>query len=242
MRKILFILGLLGVQPAIGQNIQTEDRRNILKVNVLGFTSGSFSFQYERLIAPKTSVALGMNIMPERDIPYFNYVEDIVKDKGAIDLLKDVRMTAFSLTPEIRFYLGKEGLRGFYVAPFVRYDRFRVTLPVDYIYQNRMESVIINGNIDAFSAGLSFGAQWRLSERLYLDCTFIGMSYGFASGELGGKRPLNAEEQTEVRKALNEAEIKKIDYTYNVHEQGVDVKIKGPWANAKFALAVGYRF
>lgn len=239
---MLFIAGLLGVQTVIGQNIQEDDRRNVLKVNVLGFTSGSISLQYERLLTPKTSVALGMNIMPERDIPYFNFVEDIVKDKGAIDLLKDVKMTAFSLTPEVRFYLGKEGLRGFYVAPFLRYDRFSVSLPVDYIYQNRLESVTINGNVDGFSAGLSFGAQWKLSERLYLDCTFVGMSYGFASGELGGKRPLNAEEQAEVRKALDEAEIKKIDYTYNVHEQGVDVKIKGPWANAKLAVAVGYRF
>lgn len=239
---MLFIAGLLGVQPLIGQNIQEDDRRNMLKLNVLGFTSGSISLQYERLLAPKTSVALGMNIMPERDIPYFNFVEDIVKDKGAIDLLKDVKMTAFSLTPEVRFYLGKEGLRGFYVAPFLRYDRFSVSLPVDYIYQNRLETVTINGNVDGFSAGLSFGTQWKLSEKLYLDCTFVGMSYGFASGELGGKRPLNAEEQAEVRKALDAAEIKKIDYTYNVHEQGVDVKIKGPWANAKLCLAIGYRF
>jgi len=239
---MLFIAGLLGVQPVIGQNIQEDDRRNMLKVNVLGFTSGSISLQYERRLTPKTSVVVGMNIMPERDIPYFNFVEDIVKDKGAIDLLKDVKMTAFSLTPEVRFYLGKEGMRGFYVAPFLRYDRFSVSLPVDYIYQNRLETVTINGNVDGFSAGLSFGAQWKLSERLYLDCTFVGMSYGFASGELGGKRPLNAEEQAEVRKALDEAEIKKIDYTYNVHEQGVDVKIKGPWANAKLCLAIGYRF
>lgn len=242
MRKILFIAGLWGVLPVMAQNTVAEDKENILRVNVLGFTSGSIALQYERLITPKTSVALGMNIMPERSIPYFNYVRDIVKDKGAIDLLKDVEMTAFSLTPEFRFYVGKEGLRGFYIAPFLRYDRFRVTLPVDYIYQNRLESVTVNGNVDGFSAGLSLGAQWKLSERLYLDCTFIGMSYGFASGELSGRRPLSAEEQAEVRKALDEAEIRKIDYTYNVHEQGVDVKLKGPWANAKLSLAIGYRF
>jgi len=242
MKKFLFIAGFVMAQSAMAQSAQTEDKKNIVKVNLLGFTSGSIALQYERLIATKTSVALGMNIMPERSIPYFSYVRDVVEDKGAIDLLKDVKMKAFSLTPEVRFYMGKQGLRGFYVAPFLRYDRFKVTLPVDYIYQNRIERVTINGNVDAFSAGLSLGAQWRLSERFYLDCTFIGISYGFASGELSGKRPLNAEEQAEVRKALDEAEIKKIDYTYNVHEQGVDVKIKGPWANAKFALAIGYRF
>lgn len=242
MKKFLFIACFVMAQSVIAQSASTEDRENIVKLNLLGFTSGSIALQYERLIAPKTSVAVGMNIMPERSIPYFNYVRDIVEDKGAIDLLKDVRMKAFSLTLEARFYLGKQGLRGFYVAPFLRYDRFKVTLPVDYIYQNRIERVTINGNVDGFSAGLSLGAQWRLSERFYLDCTFVGLSYGFASGELSGKRPLNAEEQAEVRKALDEAEIKKIDYTYTVHDQGVDVKIKGPWANAKLSVAIGYRF
>lgn len=41
---------------------------------------------------------------------------------------------------------------------------------------------------------------------------------------------------------MNDFELPVVDYTYNVHDQGVDVKVKGPWANAKLAVAVGYRF
>lgn len=242
MKIITSIVFLLSVYAGMGQNTVKGDAVNIVKVNVLGITSGSFVLQYERLVAPKISLGLGINRMPTRDIPYFNYVEDIVKDKGAIDILKDVKISAFSFIPEVRFYLGKEGLRGFYIAPFLRYDRFKVVLPVEYIYESRLQSVTINGNVDGFSGGLSLGAQWRLSEHFYLDCTFVGLSYGIASGELSGKRPLNADEQKEVRDAIKDIELPVVDYTYNVHEQGVDIKIKGPWANAKLAVAIGYRF
>ncbi len=219
-----------------------SDDKNMVKWNVLGLTSSTISLQYERLIAPKTSIAANINIMPKRSIPYFGTVENIVKDKGAIDILKDVKISAFSFTPEVRFYLGKHGMRGFYIAPFLRYDRFGITLPVEYIYKEQLEKVTINGNVDGFSGGLSFGAQWQLATQWYLDVTFVGLSYGFASGELSGKRPLDAEEQAEVRKAMNDVELPVVDYTYNVHDQGVDVKVNGPWANAKLAVAVGYRF
>lgn len=219
-----------------------SESKNMVKWNVLGLTSSTISLQYERLIASKTSLAATINMMPKRSIPFFKTVEDIVKDKGAIDILKDVKMNAFSFTPEVRFYVGKEGMQGFYIAPFLRYDRFAVDIPVDYIYNDQIEYVTINGNVDGFSGGLAFGAQWRLASQWYVDVTFVGASYGFASGELNGKRTLNAEEQAEIRKAINDFELPVVDYTYNVHDQGVDVKIKGPWANAKLAVAVGYRF
>lgn len=219
-----------------------SDDKNMIKWNLLGLTSSTISLQYERLIAPKTSIAANINIMPKRSIPFFDTVTNIVKDKGAVDILKDVKMNAFSFTPEVRFYLGKEGMRGFYIAPFVRYDRFSVELPVEYIYKEKLESVTINGNVDGFSGGLSFGAQWRLASQWYLDVTFVGASYGFASGELSGRRSLDAEEQTEVRKAIEEVELPVVKYTYEVNDEGVDVNIKGPWANAKLAVAVGYRF
>lgn len=219
-----------------------SDDKNMVKWNVLGLTSSTISLQYERLIAPKTSIAANINIMPKRSIPFFGAVEDIVKDKGAIDILKDVKMNAFSFMPEVRFYMGKEGMRGFYIAPFLRYDRFSVDIPVDYIYKEQIEYVTINGNVDGFSGGLSFGAQWRLASQWYLDVTFVGLSYGFASGELSGRRALDVEEQAEVRKAIDEVELPVVKYTYDVNDEGVDVKIKGPWANAKLAVAIGYRF
>ena len=239
---VILLFGLLCFSGFAQETSDFSDDKNMVKWNVLGLTSSTISLQYERLIAPKTSIAANINIMPKRSIPFFGTIENIVKDKGAIDILKDVKMNAFSFTPEVRFYFGNEGMRGFYIAPFLRYDRFSVDIPVDYIYKDQIEYVTINGNGDGFSGGLSFGAQWRLASQWYLDVTFVGLSYGFASGELSGRRSLDAEEQAEVRKAIDEVELPVVKYTYNVNDEGVDVKIKGPWANAKLAVAVGYRF
>ena len=239
---VTLLFSLLCFSGFAQETTNFSEDKNMVKWNVLGLTSSTISLQYERLIAPKTSIATNINIMPKRSIPFFGTVEDIVKDKGAIDILKDVKMNAFSFTPEVRFYLGKEGMRGFYIAPFLRYDRFSIELPVEYIYKEQLESVTINGNVGGFSGGLSFGAQWRLASQWYLDVTFVGLSYGFASGELTGRRSLDAEEQAEVRKAMNDVELPVVKYTYEVKDDGVDVEIKGPWANVKLALAVGYRF
>lgn len=236
------LLNLLSISAFAQETYDLPEDKNMVKWNLLGLTSSTISLQYERLIAPKTSVAANINIMPKRSIPFFGTVENIVKDKGAIDILKDVKMNAFSFTPEVRFYLGKEGMSGFYIAPFLRYDRFSVELPVEYIYKEQLESVTINGNVDGFSGGLAIGAQWRLASQWYLDVTFVGASYGFASGELSGRRSLDTEEQAEVRKAIEEVELPVVKYTYDVKDDGVDIKIKGPWANAKLAVAVGYRF
>lgn len=211
--SIILIFCLLYFSSFSQEVTDVSEDTNMVKWNLLGLTSSTISLQYERLITPKTSIAANLNIMPKRSIPFFGMVEDIVKDKGAIDVLKDVKMNAFSFTPEVRFYLGKEGMRGFYIAPFLRYDGFSIELPVEYIYKEQLEKVTINGNVDAFSGGLSFGAQWRLAAQWYLDVTFVGISYGFASGELSGKRTLDLEEQAEVRNAMNKVELPVVDYT-----------------------------
>src|SRR5690606_28186676 len=93
-----------------------SESKNMVKWNVIGLTSSTISLQYDLLITPKTSVAATINIMPKRSIPLFITVEDIVKHERAIDNLKDVKMNAFSFTPEIRFYLGKQGMQRFHIA------------------------------------------------------------------------------------------------------------------------------
>src|SRR5690606_8766823 len=134
-----------------------------VKWNLLGLSSSTIALQYERQLATKTSFVANINLMPKRSIPFFKTVENIVEDKGAIDILKDVKINAFSFAPEVRFYFGKEAMKGFYIAPFLRYDRFALEIPVDYIYNNQIEYVTINGSVDGFSGGLAFGAQWSLA-------------------------------------------------------------------------------
>src|SRR5690606_20767906 len=95
------LLSFLSISAFAQETYDLPEDKNMVKWNLLGLTSSTISLQYERLIAPKTTVAANINIMPKRSIPFFGTVENIVKDKGAIDILKDVKMNAFSFTPEV---------------------------------------------------------------------------------------------------------------------------------------------
>lgn len=239
---VTLLFSLLCFNGFAQESSDFSDDKNMVKWNVLGLTSSTISLQYERLIAPKTSIAANINIMPKRSIPFFGTVEDIVKDKGAIDILKDVKMNAFSFTPEVRFYLGKEGMRGFYIAPFLRYDRFSVELPVEYIYKEQLESVTINGNVDGFSGGFAIGAQWRVYKDFYLDWMIMGPHFGLAKGTLEGKRSLNQSEQDAIRKSLSDLDIPVVDFEYEVNDSGAKAKLDGPWAGIRASIGIGYRF
>ncbi|WKW46028.1 DUF3575 domain-containing protein [Myroides sp. JBRI-B21084] len=240
--KITLLLSLICLCGYSQANHSFGDSKNIVKWNVLGLTSSTLSVQYERILSENISFATTVNIMPQRSIPYFDNVRKTINDAGATDILKDVRMQAYSVIPEVRYYFGKESAQGFYIAPFFRYDRFVLDFPIEYIYKNELAFITLDGSVNGFSGGLSFGAQWQLATNWYLDVNFLGLSYGGANGKLSGKRPLDAEEQTNVKDALSDLEIDVIKYKYNVDANGAEVKIKGPWANAKFAVAVGYRF
>jgi Protein of unknown function (DUF3575). len=85
---------------------------------------------------------------------------------------RDTEFRGFGITAEFRFYLLKaEAIRGFYVAPFFRYQDFK------------LEDVSTNskGEITPIGGGFTIGKQWVFKERISLD-VFLGPAY--YSGEV----------------------------------------------------------
>ena len=111
MQKVLllFLLCFFGVSLAMAQNTEEATKKNIIKLNYLSPLAGTFNMSYERVIASKKSVQLGV-FLTERS-----------------------GRTSFGITPEVRFYLSdnKPAPRGFFVAPYLRYqyiDRSQVSV------------------------------------------------------------------------------------------------------------------
>lgn len=245
MKKIILILWcIFFTSNVLAQEEKPESGRdNMVKLNVLPLTFGSISADYERVISHKTTIGLNLTLMPQRKPPMLGIFESIIDDEAATNQLKNAKISTFSVSPQVRFYLGKSAYRGFYIAPFLRYASHSLEIPVEYIYNNQEETVVIDGSINAFSGGISFGAQWQLSEKIYLDWTIIGPLYGGHKGTLSGQKSLTSEEVHEVEKALNDFEgLPYVDYTHEVNNDGVTIKTKGPWAGLRIALAIGYRF
>src|SRR5690606_29310894 len=127
---------------------------------------GNISLQYERLITPKTTVGVTFNMMPSKGLPFSNSIESIVDDKTTSAQLQQVSISSFSVTPEIRFYLGKEGYKGFYIAPFLRYGKYNVDITVQYDYGGHEQTIWVDGGLRSYSGGSTSGAQWRPHKQL----------------------------------------------------------------------------
>lgn len=234
-------LGMAQEQPLEDQKPQVENK-NMVKLNLLALTAGNISLQYERLITPKTTVGATVNMMPSKGLPFSSSVESFVDDQTTSAQLKQISISSFSVTPEIRFYLGKEGYKGFYIAPFVRYGKYNVDLPVNYDYEGKEENIMVDGEIKAFSGGFAIGAQWRVYKDFYLDWMIMGPHFGSAKGTLEGKRALNQSEQDAIRKSLSDLDIPVVDFDYEVNDSGAKAKLDGPWAGIRASIGIGYRF
>src|SRR3546814_10756215 len=72
-------------------------------------------------------------------------------------------------------------------------------------------SVPLDGKLSTITGGLLFGAQWQLSERLYLDWWILGPSYGSANGQLTATTSLDGDEQQELREELTDLDIPMVE-------------------------------
>ena len=234
-------------------DINKVTNKNLIKLNLLALAVGNFSLQYERLITKKTVVALSAGFTPERGIPFYSSFESAIDNQDTKDQLKGIKYSNYSITPEIRFYLGKEGFKGFYIGVFGRYTSYDVKFPLQYEsvlsgipnipgQYIPKESIGLDGNIRAFSGGITLGAQWKLSNKIYLDWLIIGPHFGSSKGDLKANKKLTVIEQQEINDAISDLDIPMLDYTYEVNSDGARMKFDGPWAGVRTSLGIGYRF
>lgn len=252
-----FFMSLSAIAYAQTDSIKSlprnNDGKNLLKLNVPGLFVNNFTIEYERAVANKISIGAAVRYMPKSRIPFRGIIESLVDDDATWGRISDTRMSNFSISPEVKFYFGKETFRGLYLAPFVRYASYDGELPnyrfdvnVNVAGQTVTDTryVDINGHLRTFTGGVLLGAQWKLSKLLYLDWWILGPQYGTNSGKFSGNTPLNTEEERQaLRDALKDLEdlpIVKTEVT--VDEKGGTLKTSGGWTGVRAGLALGVRF
>ena len=185
MKKVIFISLFL---PFFSNSQKLIGGNNILKTNITGDFIGNYNITYERSIARKLSLSVGVRYMPKQSMPQFlqDKVEQLVDDKNV--LISDFKMGNFAITPELRLYLSASKMKGFYVAPYLRYSSFDLRVPVVYSYQDGANTIdassFFNGTFSAISAGLLIGTQFQIAKKLVLDLWIIGGHYGKSNGTI----------------------------------------------------------
>ena len=226
--------------------------KNMMKVNLTSLALKNYSLQFERAIARKISVGLGVRYMPEGTLPFKSLAKEFIKSGGgddhAIEQIDNFRLGNFALTPEVRFYMGKEVFRGFYIAPFARYATFNVNFPFmldteDTNGKTTSERIDLKGDLSTIAGGILIGAQWKLSKVVYLDWSVLGPHFGNANGNIVGKKNLTPDEQDQLRTQLEDLKnIRFVKFTSNVDANGAELKVDGPWLGIRAGISLGFRF
>ncbi|RZL42672.1 MAG: DUF3575 domain-containing protein, partial [Pedobacter sp.] len=220
----------------IKQTAAPDTGKNLIKLNLASLALKTFSVQYERAIHKKISVGMGVRLMPKGALPFSSSFDSIDDQLGSLELGN------VAITPEIRFYMGKDVFKGFYIAPFLRYANYNASINYEFDVNNVTQIMPLSGKLSTYTGGLLIGAQWRIANKVYLDWSILGPQYGFSSGELNGTKTLNAQEQQELRDELNgiDLPVGKIEST--VTANGAKLKFDGPWAGIRANIGIGYRF
>lgn len=249
MKKIMLGLMLLVSSGLINAQDNQKARygsaeagKNLMKVNLLSLPLGNFSFEYERIVGKKVTAGLGFRFMPKSGIPLKSTISDLIDDPETEAQLDQFKTSNTSFTPEVRFYLGKEALHGFYLSPFVRFSSYKIEGPFEYDVNNSPQTIPLDGKLNTVTGGLLIGAQWKLGRGLYLDWWMLGPQYGSANGELTGTKTLSQQEQDELRVELEDIDIPFAETKTSVNGQGARVDITGPWAGLRAGLCLGIRF
>lgn len=163
-RTLKNIAALLLILAGISDSAIAQS--NSIELGLGGLAVGSFNFRYERLITPKSSLQFTISpLIPRKLNP-----EDIEDINDAT--FEDGKLNGFTVLPEYRFYFGKgEGMRGFYVGPYLRYTNygFKVNGTID------SEPGSASLRLSSLGAGIQIGAQWIISNHFTIDWHIVGL-------------------------------------------------------------------
>ncbi|MDE3253894.1 MAG: hypothetical protein KGO92_13890, partial [Bacteroidota bacterium] len=209
----------------------------------------NYHFTYERSLTKHLSLSLSYRTMPKGSVPFQSQLEKAINSNDINFSKFEMGNTAWTL--EGRFYLGLGRLKGFYLAPYLRFATFDLTAPVKYTYtstsgatagQTFSKEANFTGKVKSTSPGLMIGWQIQLATKIVLDLQIIGGHYGHSNGDLNFAAALSNDEVTALKSSINNIDAKPFKFTSTVNNSGAQIKTDGPWAGIRSNIGIGIRF
>lgn len=179
-----------------------------IKINATQLGLKNLSFQGEYGFHRKMSVALGFSYFMKRNLPGYQSDEHF----------GDINYGGYAITPEFRFYPGgredKPAPRGFYIALYARYAKYKATQPVSYTEEKtasnpypKTYTANSTQTYGGMNGGFMLGYQWIFGGHFTFDFWIFGAGYGKAKYTYEWVAPganLNAHDQQLAEDAANE--------------------------------------
>lgn len=204
--------------------------------------SGKINVRTEWAYASNKSLSLLVGIPRPTKMP--NLLENNF-DLGSEGKTVKNRYNSFGAVLENRFYLGGNAPRGFYLAPYARYNHFslaRTTQDNESQY-----ATTFKGGVNGLGLGAAMGVQFRLGDHFTMDATLVGLDLKWMRGTLtySSNDPNNdvASFRDEVQKAVEDIPL--IGSRLSAAIDGDQIKVHTPGAvlpGYRFNLSVNYIF
>lgn len=243
MKRILTLLLMLGVYTSsfAQSNGQMPEKLNCIKINPTSLLGRTINVQYERVVHPHMSVALQVRYtMPKTYNSSIFTPEDVN--------YTNLKFGALTITPEYRYYV-KEAMRGFYVAPYLRYRQMNLDFNFPIPYNGGFSTGRFDGRFSAYGGGVMLGVHQNLGSSFSIDYFIIGMQYMHNTLKMNGNHNLNlniTDQQgllADINQSIEGASlfIKDLNATVNPNS----ATISGSFSGIGFrglGINVGYRF
>ena len=176
-KNLLVLLFLVAGMAASAQ-------KNAIKAGLTGAVLGDLNLGIERKITPKSSLQLKAGFLDPTSSALFS------KEKFMPEEYENAEVNGgLSASVEYRFYLSKkEGLRGFYLAPYARY--FTQSMDVDIVQSLTIEgytqdyAMNVQGELNTYGVGLQLGYLWIIKNTVTIDLFFLGSGIDFHNAEI----------------------------------------------------------
>lgn len=227
--------------------------RHFIKLNLPSLAIKTFSFQYEFFPTDFLSISLAYKFTPKRGMIFKDQVTKIIKESGdygdEVDtpvnkFLEDLTFSKSTITPEVRFYLGKGYGKGFYIGPFIRFDNAKFNSV--YLFNGLTDDYNIDfeGKLSSFGYGLNFGTQYPIGKHLTLDI-FIGPYLSNLKINTNSTSNYNLSEADvqSLREELEDFELPNGTTEIEVTNNSAKVKLTAKnFPNLRAGIALGLRF
>jgi hypothetical protein len=237
----LFVFSCVTAQdnPSAGS---TFENRNILKLNLTSLSLTNIYLQDEYTLSKKSSVALGLSYMPERNLPKY------ITDNDSSGNSANLTFSGFSITPEFRWYFTGKAPKGFYLAPYLRYSKYTTT-GYNFLYdksggQNNAY-VTLDGDLSGVAIGLMAGSQWTIGNHFSIDWWILGAGFSSSKATFEGKsnEPLTQSDIDDIKSSINGTDLPFGTIESEVTSNLVKITYTSGLPGLRgFGLAIGYIF
>jgi hypothetical protein len=228
--------------------------KTVLKMNVTSLLFKNYNFELERSLTRRIAAQVSYRTMGAKPLsqqPALRKGYSLAgEDDGALeDDWGNIAVANKTYTAGFRFYMGsKPSPRGFYLGVYGRYAKFNVNYDYTYETDTRNYLIPVAASAKGIGGGAYFGVQWLIAKRVALDYQIMGGHWGKLTGSgssVTDLSELTTQDRQNVKGDL-EAMLPDVGSTKyinaDVSDNGVNLKIDGPFVGVRSGISVGISF